>query len=795
MIQTKSWNKNSFGLFDYESRDIQKKQLKVTGPCKLIRSQILNDGIEIETINEPHIAADSKNTQREQQLARLLFKNGNYWIYHKNQVDVSQIYQNPEEKLWLVIKKYQSKTYHKGYKLQKNDIVKFGRVRLRVRDIDYPDDGKSSINPTENLVNQSHTLYLPNPTLNQRRQHTNDEVNFANNASIDANDIDIFDKEMLSNQFEISINPGVQPNTLKTSQTLKKRQSLNNQQKQIKNENLNESTSSAAQCRICWGDEQEMDMNKDFNPLISPCRCVGSIGNIHLKCLKDWLETNKAMKTHKNQVVVKFKKLDCELCKQMFPFQIAFNNRIIDIVEVERPDKNFIILESLTYKGQKVFYIINTENKMQLKVGRGQDSDVRITDDISVSRCHALIQKTVKGDYILEDFNSKFGTLVQLQYPMLLDSSTQQNGSLVFQSGKTCLQIQVKHQVSCLPACFKPNQRSPFDNLISVDNRNYFPKEYYKPISPKKTSNRTKNKVPKILAKIINEDDDEGDENQNINQDPLFSMIQQNPDNAVSQFEVASGRIGADQQENYISIDDDNENFTSRLRSIPRDEGISSYQFYNSGVPRLGEVFSANYTSNRIQIIQEQEENFDPDESQEDEPRLDLQASNMLNKTMLDNRRFFEDHINANTDGRQNMMDGSQSLQRDLIRRCSKRSKTPNHRASQIFKNGSRDLQQMTGDIANYQEEDEKIEDSIREFEEKLADNQEYLPQMVQINQLSYNQEDELEQIEEQQELDSLNYADQEHEDIERTQQEKDTLSPKRLANKYDIAQMFRIYT
>lgn len=96
----------------------------------------------------------------------------------------------------------------------------------------------------------------------------------------------------------------------------------------------------------------------------------------------------------------------------MFPFQIAYNNRIIDIVEVEKPDKNYIILESLACKATKVFYIINTESKTQMKVGRGQDCDVRITDDISVSRCHALIWKTTKGDYILEDFNSKFGTLV-----------------------------------------------------------------------------------------------------------------------------------------------------------------------------------------------------------------------------------------------------------------------------------------------------------------------------------------------------------------------------------------------
>lgn len=60
-------------------------------------------------------------------------------MYHKNKVDLSQLYSNPEEKLWYVVKHYQGKSPHKGFKLEKNDIVKFGRVRLRVRDIDYPD--------------------------------------------------------------------------------------------------------------------------------------------------------------------------------------------------------------------------------------------------------------------------------------------------------------------------------------------------------------------------------------------------------------------------------------------------------------------------------------------------------------------------------------------------------------------------------------------------------------------------------------------------------------------------------
>jgi pSer/pThr/pTyr-binding forkhead associated (FHA) protein len=51
-------------------------------------------------------------------------------------------------------------------------------------------------------------------------------------------------------------------------------------------------------------------------------------------------------------------------------------------------------------------------DKESLKIGRGQDNDLRITD-ISVSRCHSVI-KLLKGQFILEDNDSKFGTLVLL---------------------------------------------------------------------------------------------------------------------------------------------------------------------------------------------------------------------------------------------------------------------------------------------------------------------------------------------------------------------------------------------
>jgi hypothetical protein len=45
--------------------------------------------------------------------------------------------------------------------------------------------------------------------------------------------------------------------------------------------------------------------------------------------------------------------------------------------------------------------------------------EVRITD-ISVSRVHSLIRMTKKGEVILEDNESKFGTLLLLSKPYLI---------------------------------------------------------------------------------------------------------------------------------------------------------------------------------------------------------------------------------------------------------------------------------------------------------------------------------------------------------------------------------------
>ena len=72
---------------------------------------------------------------------------------------------------------------------------------------------------------------------------------------------------------------------------------------------------------------------------------------------------------------------------------IKLNGCSYETVEIPKPEPPFITLEILSRERNlsKGTHIISLAHKSQIKLGRGHDSDVRITD-ISVSRFHAIIK-------------------------------------------------------------------------------------------------------------------------------------------------------------------------------------------------------------------------------------------------------------------------------------------------------------------------------------------------------------------------------------------------------------------
>lgn len=63
-------------------------------------------------------------------------------------------------------------------------------------------------------------------------------------------------------------------------------------------------------------------------------------------------------------------------------------------------------------------HVLSFLNKTAVRLGRGHDADVRISD-ISVSRLHASIHY-IDGEFVLEDNESKFGSLLLAREPVMI---------------------------------------------------------------------------------------------------------------------------------------------------------------------------------------------------------------------------------------------------------------------------------------------------------------------------------------------------------------------------------------
>ena len=125
-------------------------------------------------------------------------------------------------------------------------------------------------------------------------------------------------------------------------------------------------------------------------------------------------------------------------------------------MDFEKPESDtYMILESLTLEknSSRMIHIISaSQDKTQFRLGRGHDSDVRVSD-ISVSRCHAII-KYVDGHFMLEDNLSKFGTLVLVKNTMDLEG----NSTKAVQIGRTVISFSVKNIERMAPQVLNPEE-------------------------------------------------------------------------------------------------------------------------------------------------------------------------------------------------------------------------------------------------------------------------------------------------------------------------------------------------
>jgi hypothetical protein len=113
----------------------------------------------------------------------------------------------------------------------------------------------------------------------------------------------------------------------------------------------------------------------------------------------------------------------------------------------------------------RILYVINLESKQNIRIGRGHDSDIRVTD-ISVSRFHAFIKKEKDGTFNIKDNNSKFGTLVLVQSNKIniLNSIT-----LPVQIGRSLIHLSVKKPFS-LFSCICTSKKLEIETDYQIIN-------------------------------------------------------------------------------------------------------------------------------------------------------------------------------------------------------------------------------------------------------------------------------------------------------------------------------------
>ena len=340
-----------------------------------------------------------------------------------------------------------------SYKLTEGDFIKLGKLVFLVRKI------KSS----------------QNENLNETKRNSsfdNSEMNIGNNIN---DDIIIHNKNI--NENYIDTNNDLIENGAKKINNVNITNKVNIKLKTlyVKLKNINKSQKKY-RCRICFC-EGNFEGN---NPLISPCKCSGSIKYIHLNCLRKWLTSKITTKNSSNNEIYcyVFKSLKCELCQSIIPEIAEFRGKFLSLLDFKNIDPPYIILQSMYQYNStnrnvnelNVIFVISFKTNIQVNIGRANNSNIRLSD-VSVSRNHAKLTYS-NGDLFLDDVGSKFGTLLLIQNNILFLP----NKKISIQTGKSHLIFNLRRTCLGLFKCYKNklyDKKSYLDNFYNNEKKVY----------------------------------------------------------------------------------------------------------------------------------------------------------------------------------------------------------------------------------------------------------------------------------------------------------------------------------
>ena len=420
-------------MIDYDSSILVKESLDIKNSQYIYReyndiyskTELISDDGDIEKLMKLNVYQNEIDTFFE-------FERNKYGVDETDNI----VTQNSS---WFVLKSSMIDEKMNKYKLNPGEIIKIGRITMRIRDIVF--EGKNKYNSNNSmLLNESITS---KKNLNEMQTLKTDGGGITLLLGINKKNHKYRNIKRTFEKLDTNVERKEKINVIKKNE-LKK--NLDLYQKIEKKNKV---------CRICYIQEED----EDNNPLVQPCNCDGSLKYIHLQCLSQWIYTHSCEKLEINNKcsIYLIKPVVCELCKTKFPDYIKFKNRFFPLINFTNEYNSYLTLESLTLDKyqNKFIYVVSIEENRKIPIGKHHDCEI-VLSDRSIDIIHCFMTINNKQVY-LEDNDSKFGTLILVQTKRI---KLYQGIPLYLQIGRSFLEVLVKKEFKLFDCCVSEDKNN-----------------------------------------------------------------------------------------------------------------------------------------------------------------------------------------------------------------------------------------------------------------------------------------------------------------------------------------------
>ena len=373
-LELNTWTNDTNGIYDYS-----------TDAVKTVKANVCEQTYIVRTKNNAFKNIQQHSDIKENEGNDLIF-----WVNNGSSNNFTLINPIPHHlkltqenitylhnKMWYVLKSddldeaIKLKIQNEEYYLNKDDIIKLGKVKYAIQDI--------------HIKLKENSNGAPPSAINEKK-------------------------------YDISkLNQNLGP-VFEFVYVIKEKEPLQNE------------TPNGQECRLCKNYKMQINQETDDgepNPLICVCKC--KTNKYHCKCLKNYIKDNEIKIINQDSKAIDdiiLKNFECDECKQQFPLKFKYENsdKIYSLYNYEVPkDCEYMILESLDCKENEAyikFIHIVKLLKEYIYIGRDNDNDIN-NKSITISRRHALLRYDKENGRIsLQNLSNKYGTLVLVRKPI-----------------------------------------------------------------------------------------------------------------------------------------------------------------------------------------------------------------------------------------------------------------------------------------------------------------------------------------------------------------------------------------